>query len=45
MGTGVEPNEGPGGIDGRPPTSTWIEVVAQTWQVRLGGRGVDGEPL
>lgn len=43
--TGVEPNESPGGVDGRLPASAGIEVFAQTWQVGLGGRGVDGEPL
>ena len=41
----MEPDESTGGVDGRLPAGTWVEVFAETWQVGLGGRGVDGEPL
>ena len=41
----MEPDKSPGGVDGRFPASTWVKVVTETWQVGLGGRGVDGEPL
>ena len=44
-GAGVESDESPGGVDGGLPSSTWVEVFAETWQVSLGGRGVDGKPL
>jgi len=41
----VEPDEGTGGVDGGFPAGTWVEVFTKTWQVGLGGRGVDSKPL
>ena len=44
-GTSVESDESSGGVDGGLPASTWVEVFAETWQIGLGGRGMDGQPL
>ena len=41
----MEPDESPRGVDGGLPAGTWVEVFAETWQVGLGGRGVDSNPL
>ena len=45
VGTSVEPDESPCGVDGRLPASAWVEVLAKTWKVGFGGWGVNCKPL